>query len=66
VVGAVWDHDQHVNEFDDYRYIDHLDIDEHHIDDGANDALNGRNLRMTSGSRQYGRSSGWLEVPKRH
>jgi hypothetical protein len=44
VVGAVWDHDQHVNEFDDYRYIDHVDIDEHHIDDGANDALNSRNF----------------------
>jgi hypothetical protein len=42
VVGAVCDHDQHVNEFDDSRYIDHLDIDQHHIDDESNDAVNSR------------------------
>jgi hypothetical protein len=42
-VGAVFDHElEHVNDFNDDRYIDYLDIDEHHIDDDSNDALNSR------------------------
>jgi hypothetical protein len=45
VVGAVFDHElEHVNEFNDYRYID-----QHHIDDESTDAVNSRNWRTPDG-----------------
>jgi hypothetical protein len=44
VVGAAVDHElEHVNEFNDYRYLDHPDIDQHDFDDDSNDAVNHRN-----------------------
>jgi hypothetical protein len=39
VAGAAFDHElEHVSEFNDYHYIEHLD--QHHIDDESNDAVN--------------------------